>query len=278
MFVILCSNGYAVVRDSYRALLFDSSHVPRTHGLTPFPVMRLVTSWVVVVICVAGLTLIAFRSRATRRFWPPALLTFAAITVARIGITVWEHYWLIAHPEPSSPLTHTAVRVLVWPYTLLSQVFAAAMLVAWYFYWTTSERVASTFELPGDPGRTSIEHVAIWVRDLETMRWFYTATLGGTSGQMYENATTGFKSYFISLGDGPRLELMYRPGLAPWTNDMAGQGHIALVLGGRPAVDDAIIRLRQRGVTIADEPRVTGDGYYEAVILDPERNRIELTA
>lgn len=123
-----------------------------------------------------------------------------------------------------------------------------------------------------------VEHVAVWVRGLEPMRAFYTEALGGVSGDLYENAVTGFKSYFVSLGEGARLELMYRPGLRPTPTDAtAGYAHIALGLGSRDAVDAAVEALRRRGVTIESEPRVTGDGYYEAVILDPERNRVELT-
>ena len=125
----------------------------------------------------------------------------------------------------------------------------------------------------------TIEHVAVWVRDLEPMRAFYTEALGGVSGELYDNPATGFKSYFVSLGEGARLELMYRPGLRPSPTDIAaGYAHIALALGSRDAVDAAVAALRHRGVPIESEPRVTGDGYYEAVILDPERNRVELTA
>jgi lactoylglutathione lyase len=124
-----------------------------------------------------------------------------------------------------------------------------------------------------------IEHVAVWVRDLERMRAFYAETLGGESGGLYENQATGFKSYFVSFGEGARLELMYRPGLClPPTQTAAGYAHVALALGSRDAVDVAVMALRRQGVPIESEPRVTGDGYYEAVILDPERNRVELSA
>ena len=123
-----------------------------------------------------------------------------------------------------------------------------------------------------------IEHVAVWVRDLEPMRAFYTESLGGVSGDLYENPATGFKSYLVSLGEGARLELMYRPGLRPSPTDAAaGYAHIALALGSRDAVDVVVAVLRQRGVPIESEPRVTVDGYYEAVILDPERNHVKLT-
>jgi lactoylglutathione lyase len=123
-----------------------------------------------------------------------------------------------------------------------------------------------------------ITHVAIWVRDLEIMREFYTNVLGGVSGARYQNAATGFSSYFVAFGDGPRLELMHKPGSGPSAGDTAGgYGHIALALGSRTAVDDTVAQLRRQGVIIGSEPRVTGDGYYEAVVLDPEQNRVELT-
>jgi lactoylglutathione lyase len=125
----------------------------------------------------------------------------------------------------------------------------------------------------------SIAHVALWARDLEAMREFYVRQLGGRSGPRYDNATTGFSSCFISFGAGPRIELMHRPGVPSRPEGAAtGYAHVALSLDGRPAVDAAVERLRQAGVTVESGPRETGDGYYEAVIVDPEGNRIELTA
>ena len=103
-----------------------------------------------------------------------------------------------------------------------------------------------------------VEHVAIWVRDLEPMRAFYTEALGGTNGDLYENPATGLRSYFVSLGAGARLELMYRPAPGPSPSDaVAGYAHIALALGSRDAVDAAVAALRQRGVPIG--VRAPGD-------------------
>jgi lactoylglutathione lyase len=122
-----------------------------------------------------------------------------------------------------------------------------------------------------------IEHMAVWVHDLESMRAFYTEALGGTSGPVYENPSTGFRSYFISFGEGARLELMHMPGAKPRPAETtAGFTHLALALGTREAVDTAVDTLRQQDVTVS-LPRVTGDGYYEALILDPEGNQVELT-
>jgi lactoylglutathione lyase len=53
--------------------------------------------------------------------------------------------------------------------------------------------------------------------------------------------------------------------------------HLALSLGSEAAVDAATERLRSAGVVVAGEPRRTGDGYYESVVLDSDGNRIELT-
>ena len=104
--------------------------------------------------------------------------------------------------------------------------------------------------------------------------------LDGRSGELYENPRTGFRSYFVSFDEGARLELMSRPAHEPERrapeDHSLGYAHVALRLGGREAVDAVVGRLEAQGVAILGRPRVTGDGYYEAVIADPEGNRIEL--
>ncbi len=125
-----------------------------------------------------------------------------------------------------------------------------------------------------------IEHVAVWVRDLERMRVFYVDRLGATSSALYHNDATGFRSHFISFPEGARLELMSRPDVvAERSRDatLAGYAHLALTLGSRAAVDREVEALEAAGVVILSRPRTTGDGYYEAVIADPEGNLIELT-
>jgi len=54
--------------------------------------------------------------------------------------------------------------------------------------------------------------------------------------------------------------------------------HIAVSLGSRDAVDRLVGAMRAAGVTIARDPRITGDGYYEAVVSDTEGNLLEITA
>ncbi len=131
----------------------------------------------------------------------------------------------------------------------------------------------------GAPGMNPlrVHHIALWVADLERMRAFYVGVLGGTSGPVYENPRTGFRSCFVSFTDC-RLELMWQEGRHQTTAEGAALGfaHIAMSAGTPAEVDALVADLRASGVAVVGEPRVTGDGYYEAVIEDPEGNRIEI--
>jgi len=126
-----------------------------------------------------------------------------------------------------------------------------------------------------------IEHVALWTHDLEGMKNFYCTYFAGQAGDKYHNPRTGFESYFIAFTDGSRLEIMQMPGIPPSQNDLMQQAtgwiHIAFAVGDRAGVDDLTERLRAAGYRVIGEPRTTGDGYYESVVLDPDGNRVEIT-
>ncbi|MBW8687373.1 VOC family protein [Chitinophaga rhizophila] len=127
-----------------------------------------------------------------------------------------------------------------------------------------------------------IDHLAIWVDDLEKMREFYLTYFDTTCNKRYVNPVKQFYSYFITFNQGgSRIELMYRPdiqGGMPDRGSNKGLAHLAITVGNRHKVDSMVAQLRNEGYTIAGEPRISGDGYYEAVILDPEGNWVELLA
>ena len=126
-----------------------------------------------------------------------------------------------------------------------------------------------------------IEHLAIWVSDLEVSRTFYTTYFGAKSGEKYHNPKKNFTSYFLSFEGSPRLEIMHRPDITKILEagqEVLGLTHFAISVGSKNKVDDLTEQLREDGHIIVGEPRTTGDGYYESVVLDPEGNRIEITA
>ena len=127
-----------------------------------------------------------------------------------------------------------------------------------------------------------IEHLAIWVQDLETMKNFYVNYFEVAHGEKYVNVSTQFVSYFIYFGQGKtRLELMTRPNIQAAAGQRGfgmGLAHFAISVGGRDKVNALTERLREDNYSIYSEPRTTGDGYYESVVLDPEGNYVEISA
>ncbi len=127
-----------------------------------------------------------------------------------------------------------------------------------------------------------IEHVAMWVRDLDLVCAFYEEHFGAVASGRYENVAKGFASRFLAFESGARIEVMTTTALSPVVYEPGahrmGLTHLAISLGGEDAVTTLTSRLRLYGVPVLDGPRRTGDGYYESVVLDPEGNRIELTA
>lgn len=127
-----------------------------------------------------------------------------------------------------------------------------------------------------------IEHVAIWCKDLELMRKFYETHFSAISSDKYVNENTGFESYFLTFDSGARLELMHAKSVHGCSGDppeqSGGLAHFAISVGSEALVDELTRNLADSGVAVVGGPRKTGDGYYESVVMDPEDNRIEITA
>jgi len=130
--------------------------------------------------------------------------------------------------------------------------------------------------------KMKIEHLAICVDDLETMRTFYLKYFDTTSGDKYTNEKNKYTAYFIYFGkDKTRLELMHKPNITPTIGLRGfakGIAHFTISVGGKEKVNELTEIFRIDGYTIFSEPRTTGDGYYESVVLDPEGNYLEISA
>jgi Lactoylglutathione lyase and related lyases len=127
-----------------------------------------------------------------------------------------------------------------------------------------------------------IHHFAIWCDDIELMRAFYMKYFNCTSNSLYHNPKKNFSSYFLSFDGGDcKIELMNRPDINEEPGKrgfIKGIAHFDIEVGDDKKVDELTERLRYDGYTIASEPRKTGDGYYEAGILDPEGNYVEISS
>lgn len=124
-----------------------------------------------------------------------------------------------------------------------------------------------------------IEHVALYVRDLEGARAFFEKYFAAQSNDLYHNPKTHFSSYFLSFTDGARLEIMQKSTISQDMLPVERLGfiHLAFSLGSKEKVDQLTERLKEDGYEVVSGPRTTGDGYYESCLLGFEGNTIELT-
>lgn len=124
-----------------------------------------------------------------------------------------------------------------------------------------------------------IEHVAMYVKDLERAKDFFEKYFEAISGAPYYNTNTGFRSYFLSFSDGCRLEIMNKEEMMDSDNSVARTGwvHVAFSVGSKEKVDALTAQLDADGYPVLRGPRTTGDGYYESCIVDVEGNQIEIT-
>ena len=128
-----------------------------------------------------------------------------------------------------------------------------------------------------------LEHVAIWTDRLEELKDYYVKYFDGTPNDKYINNKKQFHSYFISFKSGARLEIMAMPNIPDNLNDTVikqhkGIIHLAFGVDTMQEVEEKAKQLNNDGFMILSGPRKTGDGYYEFETLDPDGNRLEVTA
>lgn len=126
-----------------------------------------------------------------------------------------------------------------------------------------------------------IDHLALWTRQIEVLKDFYSTYFKAKAGDKYINRSKNFESYFLSFDSGCRLEIMQMPSipekLTSKIEQYLGLTHFAIAAGGKSKVISLTEELRNAGYQIIGEPRTTGDGYFESAVLDPDGNRIEIT-
>jgi lactoylglutathione lyase len=129
----------------------------------------------------------------------------------------------------------------------------------------------------------NIDHIAIWTDQIEKLKDFYVRYFDGTVNKKYLNNETKFESYFVSFGSGSRIELMQKPGIPENLNDPVEKQYIGIIhlsfgVDSMEKVNDKSAELSRAGYKILRGPRKTGDGYWEFETLDPDNNRIEVSA
>ncbi len=105
-----------------------------------------------------------------------------------------------------------------------------------------------------------IEHVAIYVNDLELMRDFFISFFNASSNSGYRNPKTGLRTYFLTFDDGTRLEIMNRPGMQDFEKGLMQTGyiHLAFSVGSKEEVDELTMKLKKHGYSVLSEPRNRG--------------------
>ena len=111
-----------------------------------------------------------------------------------------------------------------------------------------------------------IEHVGLWVRDIDRVAAFYAKYFAARVGELYQNPRKGFESRFLEFGSGARLEIMKRTGVGERaTAELLGFAHVAIAVEGVHHAAQALARIDGTGRIINGQARRTlGDGHPRA--------------
>ena len=187
-------------------------------------------------------------------------LSYPMLFLYLCGTVLWLAYGILLH-----------AAAVVWANAITAMLVSLAIVLKTATY-PSQGTAAYRCPEPHSIAIGRIEHAAVWVSDLERARAFYERWFKAVAGAKYTSSKRDFTSYFLSLGQGARLELMKSPGEA------ARPAHLAVSVGSRDAVDRLVKAMAGAAVHVVSGPRLTGDGYYEAVVTDSEGNLLEITS
>lgn len=119
-----------------------------------------------------------------------------------------------------------------------------------------------------------IDHVAMYVNDLEAEKDFFVKYFNATASSKYTTFRGDFSNYLLRWSDGSRLEIMTDTSAdAKKASYRTGINRFYFLADDRKEVDDIMNKLAADGV-IVEIPRENAEGYYESVVVDPEGNEI----
>ena len=126
--------------------------------------------------------------------------------------------------------------------------------------------------------KAKVTHIGIYTVDLERMKDFYVKYFDAECNEKYVN-DEGFSSYFLTFDSDVRVEIMGNTNLEyhAFKDLESGMNHLAFSVGSKENVIALTKQLEEDGYAITSQPQMTGDGYYESKVSDPDGNSIEIT-
>jgi catechol 2,3-dioxygenase-like lactoylglutathione lyase family enzyme len=121
-----------------------------------------------------------------------------------------------------------------------------------------------------------IDHVVVWVRDLEKSMAFY-ETLGFEVNQNSLAEHRAGKIPFVAVRAGPhnQIDLRPNPDWVPVEREKGNMQHVNVVVQGIEDIQVLVDGLAARGITPDYGPEVQG-GSWRIDVYDPDNNRIEM--
>ena len=121
-----------------------------------------------------------------------------------------------------------------------------------------------------------IDHVVLWVRDLEKSMAFYEALGFEIDRKSYEAHKQG-RIPFVGVNAGPhsRIELRPDPSWTPVAREKGNMQHVNVTIDGVDDIKTVIEANARRGVHPDFPPGIQG-GSWRVDYYDPDNNRIEM--
>ena len=121
-----------------------------------------------------------------------------------------------------------------------------------------------------------IDHVVVWVRDLEKSMDFY-KTLGFEIDEKSLGYYRRGERPFVAVKAGPynQIDLRPNPDWVPVEREKGNMQHVNVVVDGIEDIQVLIDELGKRGIKPDYGPEVQG-GSWRIDVYDPDNNRIEM--